>query len=248
MGEAVATERAAGEGAAAPMRGRLGGIRLLRSLPPAELQRLEQRCAWRRYRAGEQVLDRACRTRDVLFIASGSLRVVNYSAGGREVAYAVVEAGGLVGELAALDGQSRTATVVAATACEIGALPAELFHDLLHRHAAVAVDLLIHLTRIIRIGDERIAELSTVGAVQRVYRELLRRARADPADPRSWIVAPLPTQHDIASQIGATRETVARALGQLVGAGIVQRRGRTLVILDRAALAALANPDGDEAP
>ena len=126
-------------------------------------------------------------------------------------------------------------------------LAAEAFDALLRRHAAIAVDLLRHLARMVRISNERIAELSTVGAVQRVSRELLRLAAPDPADPESWLVAPLPTQQDMASQVGATRETVARALGQLISAGVIRRRGRTLSILDRTTLERFGRTDGDGA-
>jgi CRP-like cAMP-binding protein len=147
-----------------------------------------------------------------------------------------------VGELAALDGGSRSATVVAVTDCTIASVPAEVFGELLERHASVAVTLLRHLSKIIRTSDERIAELSVLGAVPRVYRELLRLAEPDPAEPGAWQIAELPTQHDIASRVGATRETVARALGQILTSGVVRRRGRTLLILDRAMLEELGDP------
>ena len=223
-------------------RGRLGGIRLLASLSAADLTALEARCRWRRYRAGEQILDRDSDTRDVLFVTEGRIRVVNYAASGREIAFAVVEAGGHVGELSAIDGEGRSAALVAVTDCTIASLSAEAFNGLLERHARVAVALLRHLSRIIRIGDERIAELSVLGAVPRVYRELLRLAEPDPADASAWRIAELPTQQDIASRVGATRETVARALGQILSAGVVQRRGRTLLIRDRDMLEELSDP------
>ena len=106
----------------------------------------------------------------------------------------------------------------------------------------MAVALLRHLSRIIRTSDERIAELSVLGAVPRVYRELLRLAEQDPGDARAWRIAELPTQQDIASRVGATRETVARALGQILTTGVVQRHGRTLLIRDRQMLEELGNP------
>ena len=223
-------------------RGRLGEIKLLGSMPAADLTFLEQRCRWRQYPAGEQILDHDSPTRDVLFIVKGRIRVVHYATSGREIAFAVVEAGGHVGELAALDGEARSATVIAVTNCLIASLPAEAFGEVLERHASVAVALLRHLSKIIRTGDERITELSVLGAVPRVYRELLRLAEPDPADSSGWRIATLPTQHDIASRVGATRETVARALGQILTSGVVRRSGRTLLIRDRTVLERLGNP------
>ncbi len=222
---------------------RLDDIELLRSLSHEERRQIGRRCRWRRYRAGEQIIDRDSAGQDVLFVVAGDVRILNYAANGRETAFAVVSAGGHVGEIAAIDGMARSASVVAVTACTIATLPARQFLDLVERHPAVASDLLRHLTRIIRTANERIAELSTVGAVQRVYRELLRISHGTSSG--RVVVSPLPTQQDIASNVGATRETVARALGQLVGAGVIARQGRTLVIKDPDMLAVLADPEAE---
>lgn len=226
--------------------GRLDKIELLQPLTDDERRSIADRCRWRRFKAGEQILDLDGATNDVLFITDGEVRVVNYAANGRETAFAVISAGGHVGEIAAIDGRTRSASVVALSACTIAVLPAEQFIELVESHAAIASHLLRYLTGIIRTTNERIAELSTVGAVQRVYREILRLC--EPAPGGGVVVPALPTQQDLASKVGATRETVARALGQLVNAGVVERRGRTMLIRDRDMLAVLANPDGDGVP
>jgi CRP/FNR family transcriptional regulator, cyclic AMP receptor protein len=218
----------------------LDGIRLLAPLTPDERRALAARCSWRRHRPGERILSRDAESREVLFVVAGRVRVVNYAASGREIAYAVIEPGSHVGELSALDGEPRSASVEALDACLIAALPSGPFHELLLTHAELAVALLKNLARIIRRTDERIAELSVLGAMQRVYRELLRLAR--PCG-EGTVVAPLPTQESMAALVGTTRETVARALGQLAKAGVAQRRGRELLIRDPAVLEAMSEPD-----
>ncbi|MEZ5934674.1 MAG: Crp/Fnr family transcriptional regulator [Alphaproteobacteria bacterium] len=230
-----------GEGAS------LGGIALLESLNDAERSMIAANCSWRRYAAGEQILDRDSDTNDLLFITEGQVRVVNYSASGRETAFAVIEAGRHVGEIAAIDGLARSASVVALKPCTIAALPAERFRRLYETHAEIASKLLRHLTGIIRTTNERIAELSTVTAVQRIYRELLRLCEPGPGRTDAVIQA-MPTQHDLASKVGATRETVARALGQLVNTGVIERRGRTVLIRDYEMLNDLADPEGELMP
>lgn len=220
----------------------LDAIRLLTPLSPAHRSAIAARCAWRRFRAGEVVLSREADDRDVLFLVSGRLRVVNYAASGREIAYAVVEAGAHVGELAALDGGPRSASVEAIDACLIACLPSGPFHELLLAHPQLAVAMLKNLARIIRRTDERIAELSVLSAMQRIYRELHRLARPQPGGAAA--ISPLPTQEQLAAMVGATRETVARALGQLAKHGIVRRRGRELLILKPDQLEVLSEPDG----
>jgi CRP-like cAMP-binding protein len=219
--------------------GSLDRIGLLGALTPEAREQLARRCAWRRYPAGATILARDQAGSEVLLIVEGAVRVVNVSPAGREVAYAIVEAGGHVGELAAIDGAPRSAGVVAVRGCLVASLSRPAFMALLTEEPAVAILLLRHLARIIRLADERIAELSTMGAVERVYSELLRLARPDPEGAGVVVVAPLPTQEDLAARVGTTRETVARALGRLARSGIARRRGRALSIRDPAILEAL---------
>ena len=126
-------------GGAALIQGNLDGIRLLAPLSPAHRSALAARCAWRRFKPGEVVLSREADNRDVLFLVSGRVRVVNYAASGREIAYAMVEPGAHVGELAALDGGPRSASVEAIDACLIAFLPSGPFHELLLAHPQLAV-------------------------------------------------------------------------------------------------------------
>lgn len=87
-------------------------------------------------------------------------------------------------------------------------------------------------------------DLSTLGAVQRVYQQLLRMAQPEEEDGE-WCIRGLPTHKAIASLASTTRETVARSMSQLATAGIVERRGRTLHVLDRTTLERLAGAFDD---
>jgi CRP-like cAMP-binding protein len=220
-------------------RPRLGGIGLLRSLSDAELHALEQRCRWRRYRSGQQIVDRQSEDRSVFFVVQGRVRVVDYSPGGREVVYAILGAGGHFGELAAIDGRGRSASVLAVEDCVLAAITPDDLDSLLRRFPDLAIALIHHLVEIIRTSDERITELSTLGALQRVGRELLRLAEPRADDANVQTIARLPTQGSIAAQTGTTRETVARTLAQLAHDGLIERQGRHLRIPDRARLEAL---------
>ena len=222
----------------------LRGIRLLQSLSDAELGTLEQRCRWRRAGAGQQILDRTDEHRDVFFVVEGSVRAVDFSPSGREVVYAVIGAGGHFGELSAIDGLGRSASVVAIEHCLLAALTPTQFESLIQSHPQVAIELLRDLVGIIRTTDERLSEVSTLGTTARVCRELLRLVRTD-EQTGDWLIAPLPTQRDLAGRAGTTRETVARTLSQLTREAIVERTGRALRVLDRAGLeAASARFDG----
>ena len=220
--------------------GTLQGITLLASLNEADLRSLEGRCTWRRFKSGEQVLDRNSDSRDVFFVAEGRCQIVNFSLSGREIAYASVTAGDYFGELAAIDGEPRSASVVSADKTLLAAMTPDVFTEVLSRHPEIALTVMRGLARIVRICDDRIMDLSTLGAVQRVYVELLRLSKPDPVTPGSWLIYPMPTQNQIASHASTTRETVARVISQLAQDGLIARKGKSLYIRERERLESLA--------
>ncbi len=214
----------------------LDKIELLSELTPQERADIAAKCAWRTYDANEQILERSTDSRDMYFVVTGSVNIVNYGVSGREVTYATVGEGQYFGELSAIDGRARSANVVASSRCLLASLSPELFRDLLMRNPVIMMAVLQRLARIIRINDDRILDLSTLGAVQRVCQELLRMAEADPVTANSWLIYPMPTQSVIASRVSTTRETVARVLGQLGHEGMVLKKGKTLYLKDKGAI------------
>ena len=113
---------------------RLANIELLEGLSDEAKLSLEKLCRWRRFEAGEQILDKDNSDRDVYFVAKGSLQVVNYSMTGREIALAHLSAGSFFGELSAIDGELRSASVVALETCLLGSLSPQLFIDQIIGH------------------------------------------------------------------------------------------------------------------
>lgn len=226
---------------------RLSGVKLLSALSPQDLAQVEQCCHWHRFRRGESIVERASENRDVYFIVEGEVEIINYSLSGRPVAYADLGPGAFFGELAAIDDQPRSASVMAKTDCLLGSLPPDRFIDLLRRHPDVALQVMRQLAAIIRLCDERIMDLATLGAMQRILVELLRAAQPDPITPGSWMIYPVPPQRETAMKAATTRETVARVFTQLQDGGLIRRKGRTLYLRDRAAIERMAqrlNPHG----
>ena len=218
----------------------LASVELLSGLAPDALQRLEQGCMWRRYKRGEEIVARDSDSRDLFMVITGSVEVANFSTTGREIAYATIPAGEYFGELSALDNLPRSATVSAAEDTLVAVMPRTLFIDVMRDEPKAALKMMMRLAHIIRICDDRIMDLSTLGAVQRVYIELLRICGPDPAVPDLWSVYPMPTQSEIAARADTTRGTVARVISQLTQDEIIQRKGRTLYINDRERLQMMA--------
>ncbi|MBI3708328.1 MAG: Crp/Fnr family transcriptional regulator [Proteobacteria bacterium] len=210
----------------------LAGVELLAGLAPEQMQAIERRCRWRSFTEGEQIIDLETDSRDVYFIVSGAARVVNYGLSGREVTLDDIGPGGNFGELAALDGQPRSANVVATSETLAASLPAVAFREILAGYPQVALALMHRLTKVIRQSTGRIMDLSTLGAHNRIFAELLREARSGEIVGNKAVLRPIPLHADIASRVSTSRETVARVLNDLARKKIVRRDSDALVLLD----------------
>jgi len=210
----------------------LTGIPLFAGLAPAALADIERASRPRRYAAQEQIIDCDANSIDVFVVVEGRVRVVNYSVSGREIAFDDVGPGGYFGEIAALDGPPRSASVMAVEDTVLLVVPGKVFLEILARHPQVAFRVMQRLARIIRSADSRIMDLSTLAAQNRVQAELLRQARPVCSAEGTARIAPIPLHSDIASRVSTTRETVARVMNDLARQGIVQRTKGALVIND----------------
>ena len=211
---------------------KLSRIMLLADVPKEQMKILEKRCSWRNFTSQEQIIDRESKARDVYFVIAGKVRVVNFSSSGREVAFDEISAGGCFGENAAIDGKPRSATVISLASTTVAIMSPEAFQDLLIQFPKVALSLMVRMATIIRTSNERIMDLSTLGANNRVYAEILRLSKDGVKEDNTAIIQPIPNHSDIASRVSTTRETVARVLNELAREGLVKREKTSLHILD----------------
>jgi CRP/FNR family cyclic AMP-dependent transcriptional regulator len=225
----------------------LKGFSLFDGWPDKVREAYEQRCAWRRYHPQEQIIDRLSDTHEVFFIASGTVRVVNYSMSGREISFDDLHAGEFFGELAAIDGKPRSATVVAMTDSVLAIMPPETFREMVTEHPALALAIMRRLAKIIRAATGRIMDLSTLAAHDRVCNELVRMARPLLKEDGTARITPIPIHSDIASRVSTTRETVARVFGELTRRGFLKREHDSLLVRDFEALEELVEEIGDGA-
>lgn len=212
--------------------GKLSNVRLLHNLSEAAILSLEKLSQWRRIARGEQILDRDSPSREVFLVVEGRVEVINFAVSGQEVAFGHVSQGGYFGEMSAIDGKHRSANIVAVEDSLVLVVPPDVFKDILTRNPPAAMQVLRRLSHIIRTVDDRIMDLSTLRAVQRVYVELLRLSEEDEMTGQC-LIRGLPIQRDMARRAGTTRETVSRVLSELKQQRIAERKGRTLHIHDK---------------
>ena len=223
----------------APQVQNLSNIKILSSLTPEQRRDFEISCRWKRFAPEELVIDQSASSRDVYFIARGRARVLNYTLGGKEVALDDLGPGTIFGELAAIDGRPRSSTVISAEDSDIAKMAPERFLKLLRTYPWVSLEVMKNLANVIRTSTDRIVDLSTLGANNRVHGELLRQARTGQRENNIAIIRPIPVHGEMASRASTTRETVARVISDLTRKGIVKRERDALVVTDYALLESL---------
>lgn len=214
----------------------LRSIALFADLTEGERTRIAERCRWVDCATGVQFIDHLDETTDCFLVAQGSVRVTVNSSTGKEISFRDIGAGDIVGELSALDGRPRSASVVALTNARIARLSSADLWDILNRNPNVAAVLIRRLTALVRLTSERVVAISALPVGPRVQAELLRLALEVGVVDNRAVILGAPTHAEIASRVAARREAVTRELAQLTDAGVIDRRGRDLVVSDVAAL------------
>jgi CRP-like cAMP-binding protein len=209
----------------------LAAITAFRDLPEPVRCDIAAHCRKRRVPAGEMIVTDHDASSDVHFLLSGRARALIYSHSGKAVIFQDIPAGGFFGELAAIDGGRRSATVEALDDCTLLLLPAAAFGDLLARHSTLSLIFLSHLVAQVRRLSNRVVEFRTLAVQHRIHAELLRLAKAaGKVEDDSALIVPSPTLAEIADRISTHREAVSRELSRLAKLDLLERREGGLLV------------------
>lgn len=219
----------------------LEAVAAFKGLQPDTLARLRGRCSWRKYAAGEPILDYLDASDDVYFVIAGQARVSIYSVDGKAVSFCDLGPGEIFGEYAAIDGVPRSAGIEAQTDCQIASMSAASFCEVLRSEPSVAEAILKHLVGKIRTLTTRIYEFSALAVANRIQAEVLRLANLAPRHGKAARIEAPPTHADLASRISTHREAVTRELNRLVRTGIIEKQGDALIVKDVDRLAAMVH-------
>jgi CRP-like cAMP-binding protein len=214
----------------------------LSRLDGADRAVLAARWAVRNYKRDEMIIAHDESGRDVFFVLEGRARATLFSESGRVVAYRDIEPGDIFGELAAIDGKVRSASVVALEPLRAARLPEATFREMVATRPTFTWTLLEHLSDQMRRLTDRVYEFSTLVVRKRLIRELLRLAEHDPSDLRT-LIRSAPTHSDLAARISTHREAVSRELSALARRRMIARDKDAIVLVDVEALQRLASED-----
>lgn len=208
-------------------------VSFLAELTDAELEELGGSLRLRRCRKGETIFTEGDDGDCMYVIEEGLVKIALTSPEGKEAILRLCRVGDFFGEMSLLDGEPRSADAHAQSPTRLLLLGRADFLRFLERRPSVAVRLLASLSRRLRHTTQQVhdgAFLDIPGRLARVLANL-----GDPPAPRADAGERIPkpmTQSELASLIGATRESVNKWLGFYERQGLIRRTKDGIAVLE----------------
>jgi CRP/FNR family cyclic AMP-dependent transcriptional regulator len=210
----------------------LASVPLFTGLSHDELSKFAEVTREKTYPKGSVILFEDDPGDSLFVVREGRVKVVLVGEDGREVILGVLGVSEHFGELSLIDDQPRSAHVIAMEDSTVLVLRREDFRRRVEASPSVAWALLSELSRRLRVADGKIGGLVLLDVPGRIARLLLDFAAAGES---STIEKPL-THQTIAQMIGASRETVSRAMRDFQDEGWIQVERRRITLSNQEAL------------
>ena len=208
-------------------------VSLFWDLDKTELGYLSDKMVSKKFENGNLIFLEESEGKNLFFVVEGSVKVTRLSKDGREVILAMLNAGDFFGEMSLLDGEARSANVIALEKTEVLSLNRDDFLVVLHDYPKIAIQLLKEMTSRLRKSDRQIVSLSLSDAEKRIALCIVRFADEQGVIKNGQVTIPkIPIQQDIANMAGTSRETVSRAMSLLTEEKYIERNGKELKILN----------------
>lgn len=199
----------------------------------AALNDLAERVVHRRYRKGSVVFVQGEQGERCFAIVSGAVKISAYNADGREAVLAMLGPGDVFGELSPFDEAARSADATAAEDTELLSLDGEGLREAIRRNPQIGLALLRVLSKRLRLANESFQDVAFFDVGGRLARRLADMAATHGVSHEGGVLIDMPiSQERLAQMIGATRESVNKALAALTRRGLVKRTGKRYVVSD----------------
>lgn len=207
----------------------MDGLKLLKKIPflsalsPAHLREIFRLAREVEIPAGHELFAKR-QDADAMFIMlSGRVKIYSGSSGRKRKTFAYLTAGDFFGEMALVEGATRTAAASAVEKSRLFMIRKKDFSRALHKNPKLALYLLKTVCTRLRLANEEIESLlfrNVLGRVAKVMLDLSRRS-GEPLHGGGLVLRQRYTQQELAEVVGTTREPLTRALSALRRAGLV---------------------------
>ena len=183
-------------------------------LPEEEIKALSSATKRRTFRASEVIFHRDDPGQVLYMIKEGKVKICIISPDGQEVSLAVLGKGEYFGEFALLDGLPRSTDAVALEKVECYTLQRSDFQNAILKNPKIAILVLEALSKRLRNTNNMVEDLIFLDVYGRVAKKLLELADAHGVKTEEGVVIDVRlTQQELASMVGASRESVNKVLG-----------------------------------
>ena len=211
----------------------LSNVSIFSDLSNSEIEKIQKFFKKRNYPKGSMVILEEEFGDTVFIIGKGTVKITRVNDEGKEVILSLMGEYEVFGEMSVLDGEARSANVLAQEDCELLSIRSEDFLALLRGNFKISYGLMAQLAKRIRKSDMRIEALSLSDAEHRIGVSILSLAEELGVIRKGKVtIENLPFQQDIANMSGTSRETVSRILRLFEDRNILIKYGHKLIIPD----------------
>jgi len=215
-------------------------VPFLRRLGTKELREIYKISHIKEYGPGEVIFKKAAEADRLFVVLAGRVKIFANSGGKKRKTFAYLHEGDVFGEMALLEGKTRSAAAEAVSYSRLLTISGSDFNRLLKARPDMTMYLLRTVSQRLRLANEQIESLLFQNILGRVAKTLVDLARkAEPVGERSVLLSENYTQQELADLVGTTREPLTRAIGALRRASLVDLRENRYLIPDLEKLRAL---------
>lgn len=202
---------------------------------PEEVESLAAASSRLRKTSGSTLVEEGAPAEGVYIVLRGRVNLVREGAG-RDLILSSLGPGDVIGEGCAFDDTPMSTSAVTATPSELLHIPADVVAAHVRRQPETLVRLMRLMSTKLRDIENVASSLALHDVEERLRRTLIRLARRQgrrAPQSSSWILAPVPTQSELARMVGSCRETVSRTLSAMARNGLVSSSGRRMILDER---------------
>ena len=210
-------------------------VHLFQSLSDDDSERLAASLRHRPLKKGETLFRKGDEGNALYIVRSGSIRIVLPSESGEEVSPAILSEGDFFGEMALLDGMSRSADAVALEASEVFALNRRDFFSFLLNNEKAIQSIFSFLSMRLRKTDDLLEDVCFLNISTRLAKRLIELAATYGRQKEGEDIVQIDlrlTQKDLASMVGVTRESINKEMRVLRERNLISTRENMIQILN----------------
>jgi CRP-like cAMP-binding protein len=217
---------------------------IFRDLDPEALDQLCRYANLTALKRGATIFSKGDPGNSLFAVISGTVKISISSADGRNAILNLIGPGEILGEIAVLDGQARTADATAHTNCEICIIDRREFLPFVRSQPALAMKFIELLCSRLRWTSDQVEQVILQNLPGRLAGALLRLTEKHKSSPEGRTIAI--TQQEISEMIGMTRESINKQLRVWAARKWVRLEHGAIVVLDTEPLGLLAEAGSDD--